>query len=395
MITPQQAEELINSRPLQTEHESVSLMDAVGRILQEDLHADTDLPPFNRVMMDGIAIRFSALANGVIPLRVQGIQRAGMAPLMLEDSNACIEIMTGAVCPEGCDTVVPYEHIRIEQGVAIIEIPPASIGKNIHRAGSDQKKGAQLVQSGIIITAAEIGIAASIGKSSLLVTRNPRVIICSTGDELVEIEQEPLPHQIRRSNVYALQALFKRLNITTEETHLPDEAAALRLTLTKALAHYDILILSGGVSKGKYDLVPEVLKELGVSVAFHGIAQRPGKPMWFGYSNKTTVFALPGNPVSTLACAARYVMPWLEKQLFNRNQTLHFASTEEIVPHEKMTLFLPVKLESTKNECVGTPLKNQGSGDFSALSGMHGFVEIPPGLTQLPAGSHLRYFPIL
>ena len=394
MITPQQAEELINRCPLHTGHESVSLMDAVGRILQEDLHADTDLPPFNRVMMDGIAIRFSALENGVIPLRVQGIQRAGMAPLMLEDSNACIEIMTGAVCPEGCDTVVPYEHIRIEQGAAIIEIPPASIGKNIHRAGSDQKKGAQLVQSGKIISAAEIGIAASIGKSSILVTRNPRVLICSTGDELVEIEQEPLPHQIRRSNVYALQALFRGLNISAEETHLPDEAEALRVALKKALEDYDILLLSGGVSKGKFDLVPDVLKELGVSVAFHGIAQRPGKPMWFGTTVRTTVFALPGNPVSTLACAARYVMPWLQKQLFNRNQTLHIKSAEEIVPHEKLTLFLPVKLESTEKETIGTTLKNQGSGDFSALSGMHGFVEIMPGLTPLAAGTSLPYFPI-
>jgi molybdopterin molybdotransferase len=394
MITPQQAEELINNCALEATHESVSLMDAVGRVLQEDLHADSDLPPFNRVMMDGVAIRFSAIENGITQFRVQGIQRAGMAPLILEDSSECIEIMTGAVCPEGCDTVVQYEHIRIEHGIAIIEIPPASLGKNIHRAGSDQKKGALLVPSGKILTAAEIGIAASIGKSSILVTRNPRVLICSTGDELVGIDQEPLPHQIRRSNVYALHALFKEMNIATEEMHLPDEEEALRLALSKALAQYDILILSGGVSKGKYDLVPEVLKALGVSVAFHGIAQRPGKPMWFGTTIKTTVFALPGNPVSTLACAARYIMPWLKKQLFNRNQSLHIKTKHEIVPHEKLTLFLPVKLESSENERVGTPLKNHGSGDFSALSGMNGFAEIEPGLTPMPAGTRLRYFPI-
>jgi molybdopterin molybdotransferase len=116
--------------------------------------------------------------------------------------------------------------------------------------------------------------------------------------------------------------------------------------------------------------------------------------MWFGTTDRTTVFALPGNPVSTLACAARYVMPWFEKQLFNRNQTLHIKSAEEIVPHEKLTLFLPVKLESTENESAGTPLKNQGSGDFSALNGMHGFVEVHPGLTPLPAGTHLHYYPI-
>jgi molybdopterin molybdotransferase len=394
MITPQQAEELIHNCELKATDESVSLMDAVGRVLQEDLHADSDLPPFNRVMMDGVAIRFSAIENGITQFRVQGIQRAGMKPLVLQDSNACIEIMTGAVCPVGCDTVVPYEHIRIEHGIAIIEIPPASLGKNIHSAGSDQKKGALLVPSGKFLTAAEIGIGASIGKSSLLVTRNPRTLICSTGDELVGIDQEPLPHQIRRSNVYALQALFKEMNIATEEIHLPDEEEALRLALSNALAHYDILILSGGVSKGKYDLVPEVLKTLGVSVSFHGIAQRPGKPMWFGTTHKTTVFALPGNPVSTLACAARYVMPWLKKQLFNRHQALYVRTTKEIIPHEKLTLFLPVKLESSENEMIGAPLKYQGSGDFSALSNMNGFAEIDPGLTPLPAGTRLRYFPI-
>lgn len=394
MITPDQAEESIHQLSLNLEQESVSLLEATGRVLKEDLFADSDLPPFHRVMMDGIAIRFDTFKNGLVKFRIQSIQRAGMPPLELEESEACIEVMTGAVCPEKCDTVVPYEHIRIVDGYAYIETPPASMGKNIHSKGSDKTKGALLVKSGAIIGASEIGIAASIGKTTLCVKRKPRVLVCSTGDELVEIQEQPLAHQIRRSNVYALKAALQAIGIQAEDIHLPDDEQQLRGALSNALHSFDVILLSGGVSKGKYDLVPQVMKQLGVNVVFHGIAQRPGKPMWFGNSERTMVFALPGNPVSTLACAARYVLPWLKKELGNHANQVYARISEEIMPHEKMTLFLPLQLETSKEEMVAHVLKNQGSGDFSALSGMTGFAEVGPGSTAIPAGTLLRLFPI-
>jgi molybdopterin molybdotransferase len=391
MITPEQAEILIHSRSLALSVESISLHQALNRVLAEELVADTDLPPFNRVMMDGIALCYRAIENGHTHFPIQAMQRAGEAPLTLESEDYCIEIMTGAVCSSGCDTVVPYEHIRIENGIAYIDQLPGAKGKNIHLKGSDKKRGEVLVPEGKRIGPAEIGIASSVGKETLRVLRKPRVLICSTGDELVDIHETPLAYQIRRSNVYALMASLQSLGIEADNVHLPDEKEQLERALEEALKSYDAILLSGGVSKGKFDLLPDVLRQLGIETIFHGIAQRPGKPMWFGYSETCTVFALPGNPVSTLTCAARYVLPWFKKQLGLDNQTM-WTSLEEIpAAHDTLCLFLPVKLSHTQQGPVCQVQRYQGSGDFSALFGIHGFIEVAAGKSSAP---NYRYFPI-
>lgn len=391
MITAAQAEELIRGCALSLGEEMAALDDALNRVLAEDLIADTDLPPFNRVMMDGIALNYRAIESGLRSFAVQSMQRAGEAPITLENNLHCIEIMTGAVCSSGCDTVVPYEHIRIENGIAHIEIIPSAIGKNIHLKGSDKKQGSVLTEKGKRIGPAEIGIAASIGKETLKVNRLPRVLICSTGDELVEIQETPLAHQIRRSNVFALKAALKALGIESNDLHLSDNADQLRIALHSALSSFDVILLSGGVSKGKFDLLPQVLSDLGVDTIFHGIAQRPGKPMWFGRSQKTVVFALPGNPVSTLACAVRYVLPWLSAQLGHESMHSVIQIQDIITPHEKLTLFLPVRATQATSMMQTQVLRNQGSGDFSSLSGMTGFIEVEPGAHST---AELRYFPL-
>ena len=391
MITPDQADILIQDCSIQLGTETISIHQALNRVLAEDLLADTHLPPFDRVMMDGIALCYQGILNGRTSFPIQAMQRAGEAPLALESEDYCIEIMTGAVCSSGCDTVVPYEHIRIENGTAHIEVIPSAIGKNIHAQGSDKKRGEVLVPKGKRIGPAEIGIAASIGKETLRVLRKPRVLICSTGDELVGIHETPLAYQIRRSNVYALMATILSLGIEADNVHLPDEKVQLERVLEEALKSYDAILLSGGVSKGKFDLLPDVLRQLGIETIFHGIAQRPGKPMWFGYSQTCTVFALPGNPVSTLACTARYVLPWFKKQLGVDNQTT-WTSIEEIpAAHESMCLFLPVKLSHTQHGPVCQVQRYQGSGDFSALSGIDGFIEVP---AEKSSATSYRYFPI-
>jgi molybdopterin molybdotransferase len=391
MITPDHAEILIQNCSLQLEAETISIHHALNRNLEEDLLADTDLPPFDRVMMDGIALRFQAIFNGRISFPIQAMQRAGEEPIVLESEDYCIEIMTGAVCSFGCDTVVPYEHIRIENGIAYIDQLPGAKGKNIHSKGSDKKRGDILVPKGKRIGPAEIGIAASIGKETLRVLRKPRVLICSTGDELVDIHATPLAYQIRRSNVYALMASITSIGIGTDNVHLPDEKEQLESALEIALKSYEVILLSGGVSKGKFDLLPSVLQKLGVRTIFHGIAQRPGKPMWFGYSETCTVFALPGNPVSTLACTARYVLPWFKKQMGLDNQPMWTSLEEEPTAHETLCLFLPVKLKHTQHRPVHQVQRHQGSGDFSALSGIDGFVEVPAGKSS---ATNYRFFPI-
>jgi molybdopterin molybdotransferase len=174
--------------------------------------------------------------------------------------------------------------------------------------------------------------------------------------------------------------------------HLPDDREALMTSLQDAIQRYDALMLSGGVSKGKFDLLPEVLQSLGIETVFHGIAQRPGKPMWFGKNTRVHVFALPGNPVSTLACAARYVLPWLSKQLKKTHHSQWIRLKETLQAHEKMTLFIPVTMKSSHDGPRAETLVHKGSGDFSALSGATGFVEVPCRTSEVKSGTLVRYF---
>ena len=393
MISPQQAEHIIANCHLKLEPETVSIEAALHRTLAEDLYADHDLPPFNRVMMDGIAIAFSAIEQGITSFVLEGIQRAGEPQKQLQHAHHALEVMTGAVCPQGTDTVIPYEQLTITDGIAHVLECPAASGKNIHARAKDQQAGDCLARKGVRIGPAEIGIAASIGKAELLVSALPRVAICSTGDELVSITEVPLPHQIRRSNVYALQALMRAQGINSDLAHLPDDAHALTVALEKLTAQYDIILLSGGVSKGKFDLIPEVLESIGVACLFHRIAQKPGKPMWFGHNARCVVFAFPGNPVSTLACAARYLLPWIQSQ-----QGLSISQWvevhEEITLLEKLTQFIPVRFVTDGQQSKLAIIRNQGSGDFSALSGACGFIEVPSGADVNDAFNRFRFFPL-
>ena len=393
MITPEQAQVIIMSKSLQLATMTVSINEALNRVLTEDLHADSDLPPFDRVMMDGIAVRFEALQRDQHSFEITGIQRAGGMQQTLVHSDSCLEVMTGAICPLQADTVIPYEHLHIENDIAMVLHVPDSIGKNIHCRASDKKQGDKLVSKGKRMGAAEIGIAASIGKVTLEVVAHPRVLICSTGDELVAIENVPEPHQIRRSNVYALQAMVQAQGWLCDTLHLPDDESQLQHSLSHALQNYEVILMSGGVSKGKFDLVPDVLQKLGVEQHFHRIAQKPGKPMWFGSTNKTVVFAFPGNPVSTLVCAARYLLPWIQSQQ-GRYIPQWVEVKDEITLLEKLTQFIPVGYLFDGRSTSIEILRNQGSGDFSALSGACGFIEVPSGAEVIGAHSSFRFFPL-
>jgi molybdopterin molybdotransferase len=393
MISPQQAEHIIANCHLKLKPETVSIEAALHRTLAEDLYADFDLPPFDRVMMDGIAITFNAIEQGITSFVLEGIQRAGEPQKQLQNTHHALEVMTGAVCPQGADTIIPYEQLTITDGVAYVHEHPTTIGKNIHPRAKDKKSGDSLARKGLRIGPAEIGIAASIGKAELLVNALPRIAICSTGDELVPISEVPLPHQIRRSNVYALQSLVRAQGMNSDLTHLPDDVHTLTVALEKLTQQYDILLLSGGVSKGKFDLIPDVLQSIGVECLFHRIAQKPGKPMWFGQNARCVVFAFPGNPVSTLACAARYLLPWIQSQ-----QGLFISQwvevNEQITLLEKLTQFIPVRYSTDRQTSTLAIITNQGSGDFSALSGACGFIEVPRGSDVNGAFNRFRFFPL-
>jgi molybdopterin molybdotransferase len=410
MLTVQEAENIIFDHKIALNTEGVTLEKSIGRILQEDLYADRDFPPFDRVTMDGIAIRFQDFQQGHRLFKIIGVQAAGNAQLSMlnvqsttsspQFSTLCFEVMTGAMLPLGCDTVIRYEDLKIENGFAEILIENIEFQQNLHFKGIDRKQKDAIILRGGKITAAEIATAATIGKTHLQVAKLPKVAIVSTGDELVDIGDTPLPYQIRRSNVYAIKAMLEtEFKIQAKLFHFNDDKTVISNGLKKILRYCDIVILSGAVSEGKFDFVPMALDDLGVEKLFHKVAQRPGKPFWFGIkavANKfaTTVFALPGNPVSTFLCAYRYVVPFIEKSLGANNSLKAYAVlSEKVVFKPDLTYFLPVKLNFTEGGILSAkPLAGHGSGDLANLNDADGFLELPQKRDIFEAG---EAFPFL
>ncbi|WP_020526314.1 molybdopterin molybdotransferase MoeA [Flexithrix dorotheae] len=400
MISVQEAQSIISNNKIQLTTENVALVNASGRILKEEIFADQDFPAFNRVMMDGIAINFDAYSKAEGLLKVEGIQLAGTPPRTLQNNSNCVEIMTGAPITQGCDTVIRYEDVEfIEQNgerFAKINVGPKKKGQNVHPKGSDQPKGASLLKSGVIMGPAEVAVAATVGKTTLSVSQLPKIAIISTGDELVDIDQTPLPHQIRKSNVYAISSALDEFKISPEIFHLSDNKQVLLEKIEGLLEKFDILVLSGGVSKGKADYIPEVLSELGVQKLFHRVAQKPGKPFWFGKnaSNKV-VFAFPGNPVSTYLCYYKYLRPWLKSSMGqNENQPIFAQLQAEVTFKPPLTYFLQVKSYfNSKGVLVAEPYAGRGSGDHANLLSSTGFLELPQNQESFQKGKIFQYIP--
>ena len=374
--------------------ETISLHDALGRVLREPVRADRDFPPFDRVSMDGIGIRFSDFGTGQRTFPVAGMQRAGQPQLTLTEPNACLEVMTGAMLPVGVDTVIRYEDVTITNGKAVINLDELERGQNVHARATDRQAGDELLSPGTRIGPSELAVAASVGKLTVAVTSMPRVALISTGDELVDIADVPLPYQIRRSNTYMLRAALAGLGIPATLHHIVDDEDMLQNELAHLLSQNDVLILSGGVSAGKADFVPDVLTRLGVQKHVHKVAQRPGKPLWFGTlpSDETTtakpVFALPGNPVSTVLCACRYVLPYLRASLGLPLAPVQFAQlVAPVTFRPDLTYFLPVSLTSAPDgRLLAQPLPGSGSADFANFTAANGFLELPPERAEFSKG---------
>ncbi len=380
MIEVSEATQIILDHFVEFPVVKIPIQKSPGRILREEVKTDTDFPPFDRVMMDGIAINFKSFQEGRREFKIQGVQAAGMAAQMLNNPHDCLEAMTGAVLPQGCDTVVQYEFLEINKDNNTAKIVNEEViqFKNVHHKGKDKKEGDVLLTSGKKISAPEVAILASVGKQEITVSKLPRVAIISTGDELVDIDAKPLPHQIRRSNVYALQAELFQIGVKGTLFHLKDNKEALLKELATILDQHDVLLLSGGVSMGKFDYLPEVFEKLGVEKKFHKIKQKPGKPFWFGVKAEKRIFAFPGNPVSTFMCFHRYFKPWLEKSLGETKTEGQFAVlSEDINIKTNVTFFMQVNLVSTKNGVLeARPRMGKGSGDHANLLESDGFLEL-------------------
>ncbi|MDH5255387.1 MAG: molybdopterin molybdotransferase MoeA [Gammaproteobacteria bacterium] len=375
----------------------VPLDAAQGEILRQAITAERDQPPFDRVTMDGIAIRCRDFGSETRRFAVTGTQAAGRPALSLPAGATCVAIMTGAALPEGADTVVPVERVTRDGPAATIADSYQPVpGQFIHRRASDHRRGETLLASGTLLGAPEMAILTVGGTDTVEVARRPAITVVSTGDELVDVGQPLGPTQIRSSNDRAIAAaLATRGFIDCDRLHLPDDRALLETALGELLAEQDVLILTGGVSMGEFDYVPQVLLALGMELVFHKVLQRPGMPLWFGVSPAgKPVFALPGNPVSSLVCLVRYVAPALVAALGAVPRPDVIVRLDRHVQFEPdLTYFLPVTLRyGADGECLATPKPTNTSGDFVALGGTDGFVELPRGMSEFAPGYTARFY---
>jgi molybdopterin molybdotransferase len=376
-------------RPSRTE--SVVLLESLGRTIAQPIVADRDQPPFARSTRDGFACRSSDLAS-LQPLEIVGHLRAGeiwRGPSLKPGQT--IEIMTGAPLPEGADCVLMVEHSSVEAH----RVTPARIlhpGENIVPAGAEARAGATLVEPGTRLEAQHIALSAACGYETLTVFNQPRIAILATGDELVPLGQQPLPHQIRNSNSYSLAAQITRHGgRPIILPAVPDDLEASEAAIRAAL-DCDLLILSGGVSMGKYDFVEQALSNLHAEFFFTGARIQPGKPVVFGHLPEQGIYflGLPGNPVSTLITFALFAAPLLAALAGQKELGPEFAEaklTQPVETRSDLTRFLPARLESSAAGATIQPIPWQGSGDQTAAAKTNCFLVVPEQPEKIPAGT--------
>ena len=346
-------------------------------------------------MMDGYAIRLADRQHGDTFTAVAQAPAGSPQQTLPTPPGSCIEIMTGAVVPTGADCVVRYEDTRRNAAGQIELLPNLQLefGEAIHPRGSDHRAGAELLRPGRRIGSRESAIAATCGHTSLQVAKLPALTIVSTGDELVDVAAQPAPHQIRRSNDCAIETALARTQLhAARRVTLPDDRDISTEQLRHLIDSNDFLILTGGISKGAKDFIPDVLDALGLRKQVHGVAQKPGKP--FGYWSRPGcgVFALPGNPLSVLVSLHRYVLPALFQSLGAEPTAPQLRQLDAEAPaHPRLTYFLPAQIQHN-GRATARPANN--SGDFVSILQTDGFIELPPSSCGSAAsGAAVRFAP--
>ena len=374
LISPEEAFRFVKNQFPNLRDESVALASSSGRELAENIYSDRDQPPFHRVMMDGYAFQIAAWEKGIREFYVEGIQAAGEAPLTLKDENGCIEIMTGAVLPNDCSVVIQYEKLIRKENVVHFQVEDLKHFQNVHAKGFDKKFGEIILKEGTVIGPLEMACLASVGKTKVKVKKRLNVAVVSTGNELVEVHETPSDFEIRSSNLEMLQTLLKPHCEHVSVFRLSDDEQETAHFIQHELENFDLVCFSGGVSKGKYDYVAKALEESGIQKHFHGVKQKPGKPFFFGSKNETVVFAFPGNPISVLHCATRFLLPQV-----NSNSIEDAQLKSNYTNRSALTVYLPAFISTYKNGIrMAELILQNGSGDFMGATGSNGFVEVLP-----------------
>jgi molybdopterin molybdotransferase len=404
MLTVEEALVLVREQVKSLTPTDCSLIDSLGCLLAEDIAADADQPPFDKALVDGYAVRAADLAAGNRRFQVGETILAGQTPNRPLEPREVAEIMTGAPLPQGADAVLMHEHTRAVDGGILTDESEIRPGRNRLLRGQVYRAGDIILRRGTRLTPACLGLLASVGRTRVLVVPKPRLAIVPTGDELVEPDRVPGPGQIRNSNGIMLEALTIEHGAAVQTLPIaPDEASELERILKQGL-NFDALLITGGVSAGRRDLVPAALEKLGVTQIFHKIRLKPGKPLWFGIGPRRDnrpgafVFGLPGNPVSGLVGFLLFIRPSLHS-LAGRSEPL--PELAEVRLGETFThrgdrpTYHPARWmeRSGDSKMLGViePLNWAGSADLLGVARADGFAVFPAGDRVFQPGEIVRF----
>jgi len=393
MVSVKEAQQLIYQCSKNFGVESVKITQAYSRVLAEDVHADRDYPPYTRVAMDGYAFKAEDfIQNNIRDFTIVESINAGHLPSKECNPGECYKIMTGAALPPQVDTVIRVEDTEERNGKVFFKIDAIQKGKNCAKQGEDLKQDALVLQKNTQIFVPEIAALAAVGKSEVVVHKLPKIVIISTGDEVVSLDSVVLPHQIRETNSFSLEFFLRKYAVTIHEKHL---VADRKSEITKAVLDSldaDIILLSGGVSMGDADYVPEVLTSLGVEKIFHKVAVKPGKPLWFGKSKNGVVFALPGNPVSVQVAFKIFIEPFIQNCFgLSIIPPLKLPMESNRNKKTKFDEFFPCKMGGTETSLL-CPVGFNGSGDFLSLVGSSGIAWHEADRGELSVGDQVSFW---
>jgi molybdenum cofactor synthesis domain-containing protein len=394
MISVAEAIQIVRQQTAPIPTERVRIEDTLGRVLGEDVVADTDLPPFDRAQMDGYAVRAQDVNESPVRLRIVGESAAGKGWHHQLEEGQAVRIMTGAPVPAGADSVQQVELTHeLKDGTVVELLEPVETGKSIVQRGAEINAGEVVLRAGTTINAAMMAVLAAFGYAQVDVFRRPRVAVLATGTELVAVDQKPGQDQIRDSNNYSISAYAELAGAVVERMPLTgDETSLLKNQIAEAATRCDVIVTSGGVSMGVYDVTKAALKELDAEIFFERIALRPGKPTVFArLPNGTFVFGLPGNPVSVsvtfnlFARTALLTMQGVTEAALRRETAVLARSVKGTVDRES---YLPAQLTTNDDaELVAFPLKWGGSSDFVAFALTTALVVVPANVKAIEAGS--------
>jgi len=394
MISVAEAIQIVRQQTAPLATERVRIEQTLGRVLAADVVADTDLPPFDRSQMDGYAVRAQDVSAVPARLRIVGESAAGKGWHNQLEEGQAVRIMTGAPVPAGADSVQQVElTTELKDGTVVELLETVETGRSIVKRGSEIKAGEVVLRAGTTINAAMMAVLAAFGYAQVEVFGKPRVAVLATGSELVAVDQKPGQDQIRDSNNYSISAYAELAGAVTERMPLTgDETFLLKNQITEAAKRCDLIVTSGGVSMGVYDLTKAALKELDAEIFFERVALRPGKPTVFArLPNGTLVFGLPGNPVSVsvtfnlFARAALLAMQGTAEPALKRETAVLARSVKGTADRES---YLPAQLTSNDDaELVAFPLKWGGSSDFVAFALTTALVIVPANVKAIEAGS--------